>query len=236
MTHRILPPFDVITRLLLAPILLWQGLALRRRSLDLPEAAGARAGQTGSGAPLSLFVLGDSSAAGVGVAHQNDALLGQLVAKLSTTRKVIWGLDAQTGRTTTQMLERLEQLERFQCDVSVIALGVNDVIRFASPQHFREQHKAVRQTLRDRFGARQIIVTDLPPIRLFPAFPALLAWVLGAHAERLSRALLEDCQSESDVEVVTLDLPPDSGLIAEDGYHPSAKTYNIWADIVARQV
>ncbi len=53
----------------LAPLLLWQGRHVRRVTPRLPEAAGPRAGTTGHGPPLRLLVLGDSAAAGVGVAR-----------------------------------------------------------------------------------------------------------------------------------------------------------------------
>jgi hypothetical protein len=65
-------------KLLLAPLLIWQGLHVRKHALVLPEPAGPRSGTLGSGAPLRLLILGDSSAAGVGVAHQSEALSGQL--------------------------------------------------------------------------------------------------------------------------------------------------------------
>ena len=61
-------------KITLGPLLLWQGRAVRARALKLPEAAGPREGREGQGAPaLRLLVVGDSSAAGVGVEHLAQA-------------------------------------------------------------------------------------------------------------------------------------------------------------------
>src|SRR4051812_15874048 len=62
-------------KIALAPLLVAQALATRRRAPVLPEAEGARDGALGAAdAPtLRVLVAGDSSAAGVGVARQDQA-------------------------------------------------------------------------------------------------------------------------------------------------------------------
>ncbi|MCC6374061.1 MAG: SGNH/GDSL hydrolase family protein, partial [Moraxellaceae bacterium] len=82
----------VAAKVALAPLLLTQGMYVRRVTPKLPEPQGARVGVTGTGKPLRLLIVGDSAAAGVGAAHQNDALLGQLVAALATEFEVSWCL------------------------------------------------------------------------------------------------------------------------------------------------
>ena len=57
----------------LGPVLLAQGHYVRRVTPRLPEPEGLRQGVEGSGPPLRLLILGDSSAAGVGVATQAEA-------------------------------------------------------------------------------------------------------------------------------------------------------------------
>jgi len=64
---------------LLAPLLVWQGKQTRRTTPRLPEAGGEPHGQYGDGEPaLRLLVIGESTAAGVGVAHHQDGLASQL--------------------------------------------------------------------------------------------------------------------------------------------------------------
>ena len=114
-----------LARLLLAPILLTQGRYVRQIALALPEAAGPRAGVSGSGLPVTLLVLGDSAAAGVGVATQEEALLGQVVAPLAHHYTVQWQLIARTGATTAGTLKHLQKVVTGRFDVAVISLGVN---------------------------------------------------------------------------------------------------------------
>ena len=49
--------------LALSPLLLMQGLYVRKVTPRLPEAAGARVGEAGTGPALRLMILGDSAAA-----------------------------------------------------------------------------------------------------------------------------------------------------------------------------
>ena len=79
--------------LALIPALVIQGSRVKKNTIRLPEAEGAREGITGQGQTLSLLILGDSAAAGVGVAHQNDALLGAVISALQHQYQVHWRLD-----------------------------------------------------------------------------------------------------------------------------------------------
>ena len=65
---------SLTAKLLLSPVLVAQAVVTRGRMPRLPEAAGPRQGEVGSGPLLRLLIVGDSSAAGVGVAQQRDAL------------------------------------------------------------------------------------------------------------------------------------------------------------------
>ena len=77
------PRVPLALKLALAPLLLAQAVHTRRRLPRLPEAAGAREGVVGRGAELDLLIVGDSSAAGVGVDTQDDALAGCLSRALA---------------------------------------------------------------------------------------------------------------------------------------------------------
>ena len=70
-------------KLMLSPVLVAQALRTRARLPRLPEPDGARQGVHGSGPRLRVLITGDSSAAGVGVISQREALAGQLSAALA---------------------------------------------------------------------------------------------------------------------------------------------------------
>lgn len=101
--------FDMyrIAKFGLAPLLLAQGCRVRRTTPRLPEAAGLRRGEEGAGPGLRLLIVGDSAAAGVGVATQAQALSGRLLTSLVADFRVRWRLVAATGYTAQDVLDRL---------------------------------------------------------------------------------------------------------------------------------
>ncbi|MEM1270634.1 MAG: SGNH/GDSL hydrolase family protein, partial [Bacteroidota bacterium] len=63
----------LLSTLLLGPVLVYQGQQVKKRVLRLPEPPGDRAGVIGEGPALSVLIVGDSSGAGVGASHQDEA-------------------------------------------------------------------------------------------------------------------------------------------------------------------
>jgi len=74
--------FLKISTIVLIPSLIIQGNAVKKNTLRLPEPEGNRQGIIGTGKALSILILGDSAAAGVGVQIQEDALLGAVLNQL----------------------------------------------------------------------------------------------------------------------------------------------------------
>ncbi|WP_197481503.1 SGNH/GDSL hydrolase family protein, partial [Oleiphilus sp. HI0086] len=155
---------DALLTLALSPILVPQGIYTKKVTPKLPEPEGSREGILGNGEPLRILILGDSAAAGVGVDSQNDALLGQLVSKLSQYRAIEWRLLAETGLKTSEMLERLHALEAFKTDVVITSLGVNDITGGTRLKHWLEQQRELKLLLQDKFQARHIFLSSVPPM------------------------------------------------------------------------
>jgi lysophospholipase L1-like esterase len=222
-------------RVILSPVLLAQALAVRRRVPVLPEAAGARAGVSGQGPMLRLLIAGDSSAAGVGVAHQDQALAGRLVAALGSAYRVDWQLHATSGHTSRDALALLAALPVQGFDVAVTALGVNDVLRQVSPASFARRQADLARLLQDRFGVRLHLRAGVPPMERFPALPRPLRDVLGAQARSRDRALAAAATP------TCLHLPFDAAALdpvamAGDGFHPGPAIYRDWAEDLARRI
>jgi lysophospholipase L1-like esterase len=219
-----------LVSLALAPLLLAQGAWTRRVTPLLPEAPGDRTGILGAGPELGLLVAGDSAAAGVGAAHQDEALLGQITGRLSDSYRVRWRLEAATGATTAATIERLERSSAERFDVAVTSLGVNDVTSGVRTEVWLQQQKQLRSLLRGRYGVRLLLVSGLPPVREFPALPQPLRWALGRRAERFDRVLRMALAPEPDTRFIGIDFPADTSMMAQDGYHPGPEIYSRWAD------
>lgn len=215
----------------LLPILMAQGLWVGWKALKLPEAAGAREGRIGSGPPLRLAVIGDSSAAGVGVACQDQALLGQLLSCLQDRYTVDFQLLATTGHRTRDGLGRLDQVR--DCDVAVTVFGVNDITKGTSAKDWSTDQATLMDRLTAEKGARQVIVSPIPPIGNFPLLPNPLRRVAADRAA-LFQTLQDDLIAARPQAVgLRFDLPMDPALMAPDGYHPGPQVYRFWAETVA---
>lgn len=220
----------------MAPVLVAQGLRVRRTALRLPEPPGARSGTVGDGSPLRLLVTGDSAAAAVGAASQEEGLSGAIVGALREEFRVSWEVRAGTGLRTLQVLRRLEAGPPASFDVAVSSLGVNDVTGGTRSAAFVAQQRSLVSLLRERFGVRLAVLTGLPPMHAFPALPQPLRWVLGQRALGFTRLLEQVAAELPGCVVLTPRLPLEMKYIAEDGYHPGPLAYAEWGREVAELV
>ncbi|WP_243849529.1 SGNH/GDSL hydrolase family protein [Paraburkholderia rhizosphaerae] len=218
-----------------------QARHLRRTALRLPEAAGPRSGVEGEAPqcpPLRILVVGDSSAAGVGVEAQTDAL-AQPVARLLATRtgrQVEWQLVAKSGVNTNEALELLSHVELAPADFLVTALGTNDVTSQRAPAQFMADYARLVEDLRRRTGAIGLVVTGLPPLRILPAAPHPLRWYLGRYAACLDRLLEAWVRLDATARYVSLEWAAKPKEMARDLFHPGHGQYRIWAELVAEQL
>ncbi|HHH89718.1 MAG TPA: SGNH/GDSL hydrolase family protein [Aliiroseovarius sp.] len=224
-------PTDAAVKTALLPLLLAQGGWARWRAGRLPEPPGPRNGVSGAGRGLSLLVVGDSSAAGVGAAHQDQALMGRLVAGLAPEYRLRWRLEARTGDTTACALTRLEQVAPERFDMALVVLGVNDITGGLSLTRLLARRARLHALLRRKFRAKRIIASGLPPVGRFPALPNPLRWVLGQQVTRFDAALQAQAAAEG-VEYIPFDIPFRPELMASDGFHPGPEAYRLWAGML----
>ncbi len=210
-----------LTDLALTPLYLVQAAQFIARTEKLPEAVGPRAGQSGQGAPMRLLILGDSSGAGVGVAHQDQALIGRMLHHLEPERAVKWQVIARSGATTAHARRMLAGAG--PSDVAVLALGVNDVLRQTASRRFEVDYAKLIEAL----PARHILASAVPPLGHFTAFPRPLRGYIGQRAIALDAALQTVCANTGALHV-PFDLDPDPRWLARDGLHPGAALYAEW--------
>jgi lysophospholipase L1-like esterase len=227
---------DALAKIMLGPVLLMQGMYTRRVTPKLPEAEGEREGIAGSGEPLRLLILGDSAAAGVGASTQTEALSGQLVSRLARHYQVTWTLWARSGLDSQALLEMLDQHSAQPFDVVLLSIGVNDVTGTLTADQWVAKQQQILGVLRGRFAARQIVMSPVPPMHLFPALPQPLRWYLGNRAARFNVRLAELASREDHCTMLTTRLAPVAGSMARDGFHPGPATYSDWADDAAQVI
>ena len=225
-----------LATLLFAPILMAQGIYVRRFTPKLPEPEGHRSGVYGEGSRITLLIVGDSAAAGVGAGTQYQALSGRLVTALGTSYQVSWKLLAQTGDASSHVLARLEREINEKFDVVVISVGVNDVTARTSSKEWLNNLKRMTEILKSKFHARHIILSAVPPMHLFPALPQPLRWWLGLKAKSLNSILERMAGHDDDCSVLPMASSFERHYMANDGFHPGEAAYTLWGNELAKVI
>jgi lysophospholipase L1-like esterase len=234
-------------KLKLFPIVLAQAVITRRRAPVLPEAAGPREGVVEVGLdpdapatdhPLRLLIVGDSSAAGVGVAHQDRALAGYLTRTVAVRghRPVRWQLKAKSGVTSQQALRLVQRDPPAEADVAVVAIGVNDVVQQVSPRRAVISRARLADWLLEHTGVLHVVFAPLPPVHEMPLLPQPLRRVAGVDARRHDEATAAWAATRRDVSHVPIAMSLNASVMAEDGFHPGEPVYRLCGEALGRYV
>jgi lysophospholipase L1-like esterase len=228
----------LLAKIAFGPLLLWQARGARRHAVALPEAAGPREGAVGDGRALRLLIVGDSSAAGVGAATQDEALAGPLTRTLAAEarRRVGWQLVARSGVSAPQALELLDAHALARADVAVVVLGVNDVVEQLPPHRALLARAALVDRLRERSGVRHAVFAALPPMEQFPLLPHPLRAVVGRDARRLDAAVAAWAARRSDASHCPIAIRLGREHMAADGFHPGPAIYRVCGEALARHL
>ncbi|GAA4650393.1 SGNH/GDSL hydrolase family protein [Kistimonas scapharcae] len=225
------------------PVLAVQGRWVRRKTPRLPEARGEWRGSAGSGSIVRhLYLLGESTVAGVGVDLMRQALAGQLANALSaeSRAKVSWQALGKNGlKCEDSISELLPSFRQAQEDapasLMVIALGVNDTTGLTSQNAWRRQLVHMLEEIRSVTDC-PVVFAAIPPVHLFSALPQPLSTVLGARARLLDKVLQNVAKAHSRVFHMNTVFHFQPDYLASDGYHPSEKGYRLWGEQLARQI
>ncbi len=227
---------NLLSHTLLLPVLLVQAIYVRMRVLELPEPAGPRSGIVGQGRRLRLLVIGDSSALGVGVKTQQEAILGQLTSRLAPLARVEYDLVAVVGARSVDAVSWLDDLPHRQYDVVVTAFGVNDVTKATPLRRFLAHQTTLIDRLSGEFDAKRLYISGLPPMGQFPLLPQPLRWAMGRRAAWFEAHLRGLIDRRDAARFVTIDMGLDDTNMSADGFHPGPAVYAAWASAVYAQI
>lgn len=228
--------FGYVTTLLIMPVILLQAIWVRSTVLRLPEPCGERSGSDGEGENLTLLILGDSAAAGVGANTQQNAISGQLVAELALKHNVRWKLVACNGYTSSDVLKELSTLAEERFDYVLISVGVNDVTNLTKADKWTTNIKNIAELLHRKFGSPKVIFSAVPPMHKFSALPFPLNCWLGKRANKLNKLMQQTLDNSENSMVLKFDLPFKPEYLAKDGIHPSSLAYRTWAKQVETKI
>ena len=222
-----------------APVLALQGRRLRRDTPRLADAAGPWSGtleaphSAAGTAPLRLLVLGDSTAAGVGVDSQHDALPGNLARSLSVHygRGVEWTAVGENGATARDLLERyVPAATAARYDVVFLTIGANDALGIRSRAAFGRDIRELLARLRLASPDATILMSSLPAFFRFVLLPNPLRFNLYLHSRSLEAEARAIVTATPGAFMSPPPPPYTEGFFASDLFHPSAIGYRDWGD------
>jgi lysophospholipase L1-like esterase len=219
-----------------AGVLVVEALAALGRRYAQPAIGPGMRARFGPGhAPtLVLAMLGDSTAAGVGVDRVEDTVGGQLAERLAGTGLRVELTSAavsgsRTGDLDTQVARALLVEPP---DLAVILVGSQDVLHAISPS--RAAAELAAAVVKLRAAGTAVVVGTCPELGACRAIAQPLRELIGYLSRRLARAQVSATRAADGVPV---DLGAatgpvfraDPGMLCPDGFHPSADGYRIWA-------
>lgn len=218
----------------LGPFLIAQGRWARAKKPRLPNAPKPWSGKISGPRPLHLLGLGDSTIAGVGVDNSMNGLVAQFAKELyrHTGRGVSWDASGERGITTRDLLEDyLPQVDAgVPTDVVLVSIGANDAKNMLSPVRAATTLEAIVDRVHELFPDASIVVSSLPAFHLFRSLPQPLRAVMAGNGQAIERRARPRIEARH--YAMMLPPPPQypETFFAEDGFHPSATGYSIWAE------
>lgn len=234
------------------PVILRQGRRLRRETPRLPDAPmpwegtvpAPDASQQGEAAPgdaatspdprpLNLLVLGDSTAAGVGVDHADLGLAGRLAEALAarTGRPVHWRARGRNGATARDVVrDHLDEALAAPVDVLFLSVGANDALALRSARAFERDVRRILDRTAELHPHAVVLMSSLPAFFRFRLLPDPLRTTLYRHSQALESAARALVMRRERAHMSPPPPPYTEGFFASDDFHPSALGYRDWAD------
>ncbi len=222
---------------LLFPVYVWQGLGVRRRTERMLPAEGPVLHEVdGAGPALRLLVLGDSSAASVGIGRSEDGLAHQLALILAARsgRAVAWRAAGFNSATAGQIRDFvLPNLSPDPWDLIVVSIGTNDAKNFHTSRRFKREFGGLLYALRAKWPEARVAWSPVVDMTLVPALPKALGRLLEIRAALINRMGEQLCRERGAVPATRLPILDPKAGFSTDGFHASAAGYRAWAEHMA---
>lgn len=215
------------------PAYVWQGVGVRLRTTRMLPAEGPVVHHVrGKGDPVRLLVLGDSSAASVGIGHTDGGLasrLAQMIAR-RTGRPVDWRAAGFNSATSGQIRDHvLPNLAHDGWTHIVLCVGTNDAKNFHTVARFKREFGGLLYALRAKWPQAHIVWSPVIEMTRVPALPPLLAKVLEMRACLINRMGERLCRERGAVAAARLPVEDPAAGFSDDGFHASEAGYESWA-------
>lgn len=216
------------------PVYAWQGIGVRLRTRRLLPAEGpVMHAIPGEGEAVRLLVLGDSSAASVGIERTDGgiaALLAGMIAR-DTGRPVAWRAAGFNSATAGQLRDFvLPNLDHASWTHVIVAVGTNDAKNFHTLGRFKREFGGLLYALNAKFPGARIVWSPVIDMTTIPALPPLLARILEVRASAINAVGTRLCHERGAVPASRLPVEDPLLGFSVDGFHASQAGYRAWAE------
>ncbi|HEY5819675.1 MAG TPA: SGNH/GDSL hydrolase family protein [Mesorhizobium sp.] len=216
------------------PIYIWQGLGVRRRTERMLPAQGPVLHSVPGAQPgISMLVLGDSSAASVGIGKTENGLAAQLANLIGdkTGRAVRWRAAGFNSATAGQIRDHVvPNLSAEPWTHIVVSIGTNDTKNFHSVPRFRKEFGSLLYALRAKWPEARVVWSPVVEMSRVPALPAALGAILEIRAGAINAMGERLCHERGAVPAARLPILDPAAGFSTDGFHASEAGYRAWAE------
>jgi lysophospholipase L1-like esterase len=218
------------------PVLMVMAAGVRRRSFRMPPASGPVTGRVPGAEPaLRLLVIGDSSAAGVGVAHTREGLAAHVATEMArlSGQAVAWRMAGANSATAASLRDHvLPHVEPRDFTHVLVCVGTNDAKNYHTGNRFCRAFGGLAYALRTRFPDARIVWSPPIDMRDMPVLPPFLARMAHVRGRRITANGAQLCFERGLVAAAPLPVHDVAGFAA-DGFHANAVGCGHWAVHVA---
>jgi lysophospholipase L1-like esterase len=216
------------------PVYAAQGIAVRRRTPRMMPPKGlVRHEIKGREPAVNLLLLGDSSAAGVGVHESDDGLGARLAAVLheKSGRHVVWRAAGFNSATSAQLRDHVvPNLDPEAWTHIVLTVGTNDAKNYHTAGRFKRDFGGLIYALRAKWPQARIVWSPIVDMSLMPALPPALGRILEIRAGIINAKARQLCEERGAIPAPRLPIPDPQAGFSTDGFHASAAGYRAWAE------
>ncbi|MCA0931813.1 SGNH/GDSL hydrolase family protein [Lutimonas saemankumensis] len=184
---------------------------------------------------FTFLALGDSYTIGQGVSDEMrwpNQLKDRLLKESVTLEKV--DIIAQTGWTTSALLNAINEKQPGQYDLVSLLIGVNNQYQQRPFEEFQEEFKELLNISMNLAGeSKRVFVVSIPDYgvtRYGSANPGGIASEINNYNGFIKMHCQENNVPLVDVTEISRNLGDSDGALASDALHPSGYQYSLWVE------
>ena len=194
-----------------------------------------------SGRELIYIVLGDSTAAGRGAEYDEGIAIGTARYLAANRRVTLFNFGVSGARLHDVVAEQLKLAEQLRPDIVLVSAGANDVTHLTPVRTMEADVIETVRRLRRSNPNVVIVVTGSPDMGAPPRIPAPLRPIASSRTRTVNRMFRTVAASEHAAFAPIADstgalFRKDRSLFAEDRFHPNARGYATWTEVLTRSL